>query len=209
MPDQAAWIAIVLSAAVLLLVLYAIRVLRHDRLTPTPPATSPLNEMEQACLETLQTVVAGDYRIISKAPIAELTGRQGKARQVGATVDFILYDDALQQTAAAIWLHQPGSKQQDQQRQLAEQAGIPVFRLQRKTSYSILEIRRLFGHLLKKPPPSPDDMVATISMEALHLCRRCQSRMHIKRASNGAQKGSLFWVCEKFPDCRQIELYID
>jgi len=206
MPDQTAWIAIVLTTAVLLLVLYTIRILQRDRST-AEPAVAPLNEMEQACLDTLQTVVAGDYRIISKAPIAELAAGNGK--QANLTVDFALFDDVRQQTTAALWLQQPGSKLQEQQQISVEQAGIPVFRLQRKTSYSILEMRQLLAPLLKKPLPTPDEMVATISMEALYLCQRCQSRMHIKRASSGTQKGTLFWVCEKYPDCRHIEPYAD
>jgi len=207
MPDQTAWIAIVLSTAVLLLVLYTIRMLRHDRPTAATAVAPPLNEMEQACLQTLQTVVAGEYRIICKAPIAELTAGYGK--QADQIVDFILYDDVQHQTAAAIWLQQPGHKLQAQLQKSAEQAGIPVFRLQRKTSYSILEMRQLLAPLLKKPLPTPDEMVATISMEALYLCQRCQSRMHIKRANSGTQKGTLFWVCEQYPDGRHIEPYAD
>lgn len=213
MPVQA--IAVVLTVLVLLVVLYAVRTLRHDKISSQGPRHEAaggvgLNEIEQACLESLTTVVGGDYRIISKAPIADLVeGKANTPQHRGAVADFILYDDSGEHAVAAIWLHQPDNKQQAEQRRLVENTGIRVFQLQRKTSYSIMEIRRLLEPLLKKPLPSPDELVATISMEALRLCPRCQSRMHIRRAASGPQKGTLFWVCEKYPACRQLELYIE
>jgi hypothetical protein len=213
MPVQA--IVVVLTVLVLLVVIYAVRTLRHDRLSsqqsPRHEAAGEagLNEMEQACLKSLTAVVGNDYRIICKVSVADLVAANIPQQHKGAIADFVLYDDSGEHAVAAIWLQQPGNKQQAEQRRLVENSGIRVFQLQRKTSYSIMEIRNLLEPLLKKPPPSPDELVATISMEALHLCQRCQSRMHIRRAASGPQKGTLFWGCEKYPACRQLELYIE
>jgi len=212
MPVQA--IAVVLTVLVLLVVLYAVRTLRHDRLSSQglrheAAGEAGLNEMEQACLKSLTAVVGDDYRVICKVPVAGLVAGNIPQQHRGAIADFILYDDSGEHAVATIWLHQPDNKRQTEQRRLVENSGIRVFQLQRKTSYSIMEIRSLLEPLLKKPLPSPDELVATISMEALRLCRRCQSRMHIRRAASGPQKGTLFWVCEKHPACRQIELYIE
>ncbi|WP_018295234.1 DUF2726 domain-containing protein [Mariprofundus ferrooxydans] len=212
MPVQA--IAVVLTVLVLLVVIYTVRTLRHDRLSSQgsrheAAGEGGLNEMEQACLKSLTAVVGDDYRVICKVPVADLVAGNIPQQHKGAIADFVLYNDSGEHAVAAIWLQQPDNKQQAEQRRLVENSGIRVFQLQRKTSYSIMEIRNLLESLLKKNLPSPDELVATISMEALHLCRRCQSRMHIRRAASGPQKGTLFWVCEKYPACRQLELYIE
>jgi hypothetical protein len=174
-----------------------------------------LTEPEFACFNMLHEVACKEYYVMAKVSLRDLAVvRRGVDKQLFKKVsgkhhhvDFVLCARKNMSVICAIELHDLSYDDDVGPSDLLEQVGIPVFSLPRKTNYSTLEIRKILQPFLKAPPPSPDEMVATISMEAFRSCKKCETRMMLKRARSGKHKGTLFWVCGKYPECRTIELF--
>ena len=226
------WIALALGFAVLVVVIRATCLLRKDKAhapaalsqqhkQPDHSSTSPcqplhengLNEVEQACLRTLQSVVGETLQVRCKQPVAALISKQLQPRLQSLAdkqlqhIDFVLVQPQRETAMCAIQLRQPGPEQHQQLFELLNKSGVRVFELRRKSRYSVSALRQLLQPVLQHTPPSPDELAATISMQAFRLCRQCESRMLLKRARSGKHHGTLFWVCSKYPDCRFVELY--
>ncbi len=190
----------------------------REHSTPVPVSGKDipplLTEPELACFNRLYEVAGKEYHIMAKVALSDLAiVKRGVDRSLLEKVskehhhiDFVLCTRDNMAVACAIELQDLGSTEIGPT-ELLQQVGIPVFKLPRKTSYSMPEIRELLNPFLKEAPPTPDQMVATISMEAFRSCKTCQTRMVLKRAKSGKYKGTLFWVCGKYPECRTIELF--
>jgi len=173
-----------------------------------------LTEPELACFNQLYDVAGKEFHVMAKVALSDLAiVKRGVDRTLLEKVsrnhhhiDFVLCTRENMSVSCAIELQDLGSKEIGPA-ELLQQVGIPVFKLPRRTSYSMPEIREILSPFLKEAPPSPDQMVATISMEAFRTCKKCQTRMVLKRAKSGKYKGTLFWVCGKYPGCRTIELF--
>ena len=207
------WIAITLAVVVGFVLL---KVLRGKPGKPLPlQADSPLMQtaepslsvVEQCCLQTLQQVAGGEYNIRTKVPIHELATRP--AAPSSQRLDFVLFNNKNHQPACAVQLRSATGSDESQMEQLLNKARIPLYRLPRKSSYSVSSIRDLLNAHLQAPTPSPEEMIATISMKAFRLCKKCDSQMELKRASAGPHKGMLFWVCKDHPTCSGVELYTE
>jgi hypothetical protein len=122
-------------------------------------------------------------------------------------VDFILCSKDNLAVVCAIELGDASGHRDFTLGDFLHELGILYFRLPVKTSYSMPEIRGMLEPILKERPPTPDEMVATVSMEAYRACKTCKSRMVLKRAKSGKYKGVLFWVCGRYPECKTIELF--
>ncbi|MFQ5518966.1 MAG: hypothetical protein ACE5E3_03085 [Mariprofundus sp.] len=229
MSSQTAWIAVILGIAVLLVLIQTVRLLRQDKSAPAtitppidtfdPPARLALNEIELACQDTLNAVAGNACDIRPKLILAEVLPKNIAAEQsdierpdieqavLNSVVDFVLFKQGDQAPFCAIQIQNPANIHQEKQRELLTSSDLPVFQLRRKTSYPIIKIQRLVQPWLSAPSVSPDDMVATISMQAFRECKSCNARMHVQRATAGPHKGMLFWVCSKYPQCRSVELY--
>jgi len=175
---------------------------------------SLLTEPELACFNKLYEVAGKEFHVMAKVALSDLAiVKRGVDRALLEKVsrnhhhiDFVLCTRESMSVSCAIELQDLGRKDIGLG-DLLIQVGIPVFKLPRKTSYSMPEIRKILEPFLKEAPPSPDQMVATISMEAFRSCKQCQTRMVLKRAKSGKYKGTLFWVCGKYPECRTMELF--
>ena len=224
--SQSEWIALGLGLLVLIVLAQTILLLRKDKQrlaaapapaqqkTSTPkPKPSPLNEVELACLRTLTTVAAHEFNIKPRIPLASIISPtlmpQLADTDVDNNVDFVLFHPRKGTAIAAIQLRNPSAGHHDKQYDVLKKSGIRVIELRRKSNYSIIKMRDILKPLLQQSPPTPDEMVATISMQAYKLCCRCESPMSIKRARSGKHQGTLFWVCNKYPDCRFVELYTE
>jgi hypothetical protein len=226
MLEQFEWLVIVLSVIVLIILVKVLRLTRHDKtlihaqiavseqpIAEEPALTRQLNEVEQACFQRLDEVAGREFDISNRVPLAQLLADKAKSRKINndllqQTIDFVLFRRDEQSISYAIQLQNPANGFLSSQRKILEQAGIRVFQLPRKTNYSTVEIRKILSPFLNTPPPSPDQMTATITMEAYRVCKRCNTPMELKRAKTGKHKGTLFWRCRKYPECRHVELFV-
>ncbi len=223
----AGWIILGMILLLLVLVPVGLMISRRRKRPSLPPGNGRipeavsgddipplLTEPELACFNRLYEVAGKEFHVMAKVALSDLAiVKRGvdralleKVAREHHHVDFVLCTRENMSVVCAIELQDLGSHELGPA-DLLQQVGIPVFKLPRKTSYSMPEIREMLTPFLKEPPPSPDQMVATISMEAFRSCKKCQTRMVLKRAKSGKYKGTLFWVCGKYPECRTIELF--
>ena len=177
---------------------------------------SLLTPPELACFNTLHTVAGKEYHVMAKVSLTDIAVvKQGVdkamlervAKKGLRDVDFILCSKDSLAVACAIELGESSRHGDLTLGDFLHELGIPYFRLPVKTSYSVPEIRGMLEPFLKEKPPTPDEMVATMSMEAYRACKQCKSRMALKRAKSGKYQGMLFWVCNRYPECKSIELF--
>ncbi|ATX80083.1 Protein of unknown function (DUF2726) [Mariprofundus aestuarium] len=205
-----AWIAIILTLIVAVVVIKLLekrrKVAPQDEQPIIQPTVVQLSIVEQCCLQTLQQVAGAEFDIRNKVALNRLSSSDaGNSNQV---LDFALFSKKSGKPACVIQLKSPAGNEASAMEQALEQANIALYRLPRRSSYSITDMRDLLHAHIEAPPPSPDEMLATLSMRAFRLCKKCHSEMALKRANNGPHKGMLFWVCEGYPDkCSGVELY--
>jgi len=177
---------------------------------------SLLTPPELACFNTLHVVAGKEYHVMAKVSLSDIAVvKQGvdkalldRVSKKGVRdVDFILCSKDNLAVVCAIELGDASGHRDFTLGDFLHELGILYFRLPVKTSYSMPEIRGMLEPILKERPPTPDEMVATVSMEAFRACKTCKSRMVLKRAKSGKYKGVLFWVCGRYPECKTIELF--
>ena len=212
-----------LGLAILIIVVLTVLLMRRKK-SSFPVQEVSKNEIpslltvpELACFNTLDTVAGKDYYIMAKVSLSDIAvvkkgvdqSRLKKASK--SHIDFILCDRTTLAVICAIELEDAttaAAHKDTRSADLLQDVGIMVFRLPVKTNYSMPEIQQILTPYLKGQSPSPDEMVATVSMEAFRSCKNCNSRMVLKRAKSGKYKGVLFWVCSQHPKCKTFELFI-
>ena len=212
-----------LGLAILIIVILTVLLMRRKK-SALPIQEVSKNDIpslltvpELACFNTLDTVAGKDYYIMAKVSLSDIAvvkkgvdqSRLKKASK--SHIDFILCDRTTLAVICAIELEDAttaASHKDTRSADLLQEVGIVVFRLPVKTNYSMPEIQQMLTPYLKGQSPSPDEMVATVSMEAFRSCKNCNSRMVLKRAKSGKYKGVLFWVCSQHPKCKTFELFI-
>ncbi|MDQ6999087.1 MAG: DUF2726 domain-containing protein [Mariprofundus sp.] len=178
-----------------------------DQRTALDLEAPQLSTVEQCCLQTLQQVAGTEYYIRHKLTLGEICPSAKSSQQL---VDFSLYGKKDSNVHCVVQLQNPATHHEaDALAETLEQAGIALYLLPRKSSYSILKMRETLQEHLKKPIPSSNEMISTISMQSFRSCPQCQSQMKLKRSTSGSYKGALFWVCAAYPDCDGVELYTD
>jgi len=217
------WEMMALGLAGVIILILAILLLRKKK--PAIPIQevsqndipSLLTEPELACFNTLDTVAGKDYYIMAKVSLSDIAvvkkgvDQSRLKRAAKSHIDFILCDRTTLAVVCAVELEDIGaaaSGKDTRSADLLQEVGVKVFHLPVKTTYSMPEIQNILTPYLKGQSPSPDEMVATVSMEAFRSCKNCQSRMVLKRAKSGKYKGVLFWVCSNYPKCKTFELFI-
>jgi hypothetical protein len=225
--SQTTWVILGLGLLIVIVLIQTILLSRRSKKSKLPESNgsipvmvnsadvpSLLTEPELACFNKLYEVAGKEFHVMAKVALSDLAiVKRGVDRALLEKVsrnhhhiDFVLCTRESMSVSCAIELQDLARKDVGPS-ELLMQVGIPVFKLPRKTSYSLPEIRKILEPFLKEAPPSPDQMVATISMEAFRSCKKCQTRMVLKRAKSGKYKGTLFWVCGKYPECRTMELF--
>lgn len=222
--SQSQWIIAGSAAGILIIVLLAILVLRGRKKSgaPEPIAVSSadipplLTPPELACFNALYEVAGKEYHVMAKVSLSDIAiVKRGVDKQLLDKVakdhhhiDFVLCTRDTISVTCAIELQDASTIGKEVgPAEVLRQVGLPVFNLPRKTSYAATEVRKILAPFLKEKAPTPDEMVATISMEAFRVCNKCNTRMVLKRAKSGKYKGMLFWVCGRYPECRTIELF--
>jgi len=163
--------------------------------------------VEQCCLQTLQQVAGEEYHIRSKVALCVVASSHKKDAQ--QQLDFVLFSKKTSKATCVIQLQSVIKQDESAVDTALAKAGIRLYRLPRKSSYSISSIRQLLDSYLEKPAATPDEMIATISTKAFRQCKKCKSLMELKRASAGPHTGMLFWVCAEYPECASVELYTE
>ncbi|NWF37713.1 DUF2726 domain-containing protein [Mariprofundus sp. NF] len=214
MPDQAAIVAIILAALVAAVLIQLLRKkkgsnkgVQADMLPMMQATAGELSVVEQCCLQTLQQVAGEEYHIRSKVALCAVATSHKKDSQ--KLLDFVLFSKESSKAACVIQLQSVTQRDESSAEQALLKAGIRLYRLPRKSSYSISSIRQLLDSYLEKPVATPDEMIATISTKAFRQCKKCKSPMVLKRASAGPHTGMLFWVCAEYPECASVELYTE
>ncbi len=180
-------------------------------------AASLLALPELECFNALHLVAGREMHVMAKVALADIAiVRKGVDRKLleqvrrhgRDSVDFILcFKGSLNVACAVEFQDADAERRKVRASDILEQLGVPVFRLPRKTGYPVQELRPILEPFLREKNLSPDDMVATVSMEAFRTCRKCCARMVLKRAKSGKFKGMLFWVCGNYPECKSVELF--
>lgn len=214
MPDQAAIVAIILALLVVAVLIQLLRMKKggNKRVQPDvqpimQTSTEELSVVEQCCLQTLQQVAGEEYHIRSKVALCVVASSHKKDSQ--QLLDFVLFSKKSSKAACVIQLQSVAQRDESGVEQALLKAGIRLYQLPRKSSYSISSIRLLLDSYLEKPAATPDEMIATISTKAFRQCKKCKSPMALKRASAGPHTGMLFWVCPGYPECASVELYTE
>lgn len=225
--SNADWMMLSLGIALVVILILAVLLFRRGRGSATIPAQaaektdipSLLTQPELACFNTLKTVAGNEFYIMAKVSLSDIAvvkkgvdqarlkkaGKQGKRH-----IDFILCNKETLAVVCAIELGDAtaAGKKESHSADLLEEVGVMVFHMPVKTSYSVPEMQQALTPYLKGHQPSPDEMVATVSMEAFRSCKTCKARMILKRAKSGKYKGVLFWVCSNYPKCKTFELFV-
>jgi len=225
MLDQTDWMLIGIGIGAAVIIFETVLLLRRDRAegpgiaqgVPGRDVPSLLSSSELECFNALHLVVGKEMHVMAKVSLSDIgIIKKGvdkklleKARKYGERdVDFILCAKENLNVVCAIDLEDANyARKKIHATDLLEQLGVVVFRLPRKTSYSVHDLRQILEPFLREKAPSPDEMVATVSMEAFRTCKKCRTRMVLKRAKSGKYKGTLFWVCGKHPECNTVELF--
>ena len=161
---------------------------------------SLLTPPELACFNTLHMVAGKEYHVMAKVSLSDIAVvKQGVDKALMERVskkglrdvDFILCSKDTLSVACAIELGESSGHRDFTLGDFLHELGIPYF----------------LEPFMKERAPTPDEMVATVSMEAFRSCKTCKSRMVLKRAKSGKYKGVLFWVCSRYPECKTIELF--
>ncbi|MDT8376844.1 MAG: DUF2726 domain-containing protein [Mariprofundaceae bacterium] len=223
------WMILSLGIALLVILVLAVLLLRRRRGSATIPVQSAakndipslLTQSELACFNTLKAVAGNEFYIMAKVSLSDIAvvkkgvdqARLKRAAKQGKRhIDFILCNKESLAVICAIELEDAATaasrKRESHSADLLEEVGVVVFHMPVKTSYSIPEMQQALTPYLKGHQPSPDEMVATVSMEAFRSCKTCKARMVLKRAKSGKYKGVLFWVCSNYPKCKTFELFV-
>jgi len=227
--NNADWIIFSLGIALVVILILAIVLVRNRRGSATIPVQSAekndipslLTQPELACFNTLKSVAGSQFYIMAKVSLSDIAvvkkgvdqARLKKAAKQGKRhIDFILCNKDSLAVVCAIELEDAATaasgKRESHSADLLEEVGVMVFHMPVKTSYSVPEMQQALTPYLKGHQPSPDEMVATVSMEAFRSCKTCKERMVLKRAKSGKYKGVLFWVCSSYPKCKTFELFV-
>jgi hypothetical protein len=223
------WMMLSLGTSLVVILILALLLIRRRRDSATIPAQSAekndipslLTQPELACFNTLKTVAGNEFYIMAKVSLSDIAvvkkgvdqARLKKAAKQGKRhIDFILCNKETLAVICAIELENAATaasgKKDHHSADLLEEVGVMVFHMPVKTSYSVPEMQQALTPYLKSNQPSPDEMVATVSMEAFRSCKTCKARMVLKRAKSGKYKGVLFWVCSNYPKCKTFELFL-
>ncbi|MCF7820851.1 MAG: DUF2726 domain-containing protein [Mariprofundaceae bacterium] len=223
------WMVLSLGIALVVILVLIVLLLRRRKDSTAIPVQSIskndipslLTQPELACFNTLRTVAGDEFYIMAKVSLSDIAvvkkgvdqARLKKAAKQGKRhIDFILCNKESLAVICAIELEDAAtaakSKKNTPSADLLEEVGVMVFHLPVKTSYSVPEMQQALTPYLKGHQPSPDEMVATVSMEAFRSCKTCKARMVLKRAKSGKYKGVLFWVCSSYPKCKTFELFV-
>jgi len=215
MPDQTIIIAAIAITLAVVVAVVLIKVLRKNKGDESSQPIQPmmqtpsgqLSVVEQCCLQTLQQVAGEEYNIRSKVALCVIAESHKKDAQ--QLLDFVLFSKKTSKATCVIQLQSVLKHDESAVNAALSRAGISLYRLPRKSSYSISSIRELLESYMEKPVATPDEMIATISTKAFRQCKKCKSPMELKRASGGPHTGMLFWVCIDYPECASVELYTE
>jgi len=193
---------------------------------------------ERSFMGALDKIVGERYRIFAKVRLADIIhvqrGLSASARQSAFNrisrkhLDFVICDSRDLSIVGAVELddkshRKTGRQERDQFLDKAlEAAGVPIFRVKAKSTYSIKEVSSDLDSAFKMSMgvQSEDNQVSIDAMQvsdekqinettdnsnagtAAPVCPKCGGELIERLATKGQYAGQKFWGCSNFPKCK-------
>ena len=133
-------------------------------------------------------------------------------------VDFLLYDPQTLRPLLGIELDDKSHQRKDHQERdcfkngVFSATGLPLARVPVRHSYQVFKLNQF---LQKKAGLSPDevDSEAQSTTDVIvavdePICPKCGTKMVLRTATRGSNKGNQFWGCTDYPRCKGIRPYV-
>ncbi len=173
-----------------------------------------LSAAELSFFRVLQQSVKEDLVICPKVRLADLfmvpqaEGSQAWRNKIDRKhVDFLLCEPATMRPRLGIELDDSShAKQKRQERDqlveaVFEAAQLPLLRVPATRTYSVLEITEQIHLNLAQGENSP--LVEPQFHQGVPICPKCGIKMVERTASKGTRRGTRFWGCQNYPQCRE------
>ncbi len=172
-----------------------------------------LSPAELSFYHVLRLAAGEGYAISCKVGLADIFyvaqqgGRMAWHNKIDRKhVDFLLLNAQTMLPIAGIELDDASHDRQDRQErdafvdQVFEAAGLPLFHMPARRAYSVEDIQQSLGMLFGMAPPAA---TVTVAAGATPTCPRCGIPMVVRTAKKGEYRGSQFWGCPNYPQCRE------
>ena len=130
-------------------------------------------------------------------------------------IDFLICESSDMRPVVAIELDDASHNREDRRErdefvdEALAAASLPLLRVPPRSQYSRQDIVAQLGPILMATPPSPPQQ-DSLPKEAhpqdaeAPLCPKCGIPMVVRTAGKGKHKGSQFYGCQNFPQCREM-----
>lgn len=139
-------------------------------------------------------------------------------------VDFLICDSTTMHPLMGIELDDKSHQRADRQTrdefvdQVFKASGLSILHIPAKRSYVVAEVAAQLAPFLGFTATSsvasvhiraemPVKTATNISQTEAPICPKCSSAMILRTAKNGANAGSQFWGCSKYPSCKTMLPY--
>ncbi|MFZ5814456.1 MAG: DUF2726 domain-containing protein, partial [Bacillota bacterium] len=170
-----------------------------------------LSPAELSFYHVLRLAAGEQYAISCKVGLSDIfyvaqkDGRMSWHNKIDRKhVDFLLCNAQSMLPIAGIELDDASHYREDRYERDAfvdevfQAAGLPLFHMPARRSYSVEELRESLGEVLTMAPPAA---TVTVAKGETPTCPRCGVPM-VRRAAR--KNGSPFWGCKNYPQCREI-----
>lgn len=182
-----------------------------------------LSPAERSFFGVLQQVIGDRGVLLAKVRLADLLfvpkgdGDTGFRNRISLKhVDFVLCHPKTIQPLAAIELDDSShstAKQQEKdqfQDEAFAAAELPLLRFTARRQYDPRQIATRLEPLLTGPAQlAPPVIQSEHTTDQPPRCPKCDTQMVLRTASRGASKGSQFYACPNFPQCRTTQPVAD
>ncbi|MCA9040048.1 MAG: DUF2726 domain-containing protein [Planctomycetaceae bacterium] len=88
--------------------------------------------------------------------------------------------------------------------EICEATGLPILHIRAAKTYVISELRTQIDSLVEHRMTVGNELPQLKPNIEAPLCPQCQSEMKLRTATKGKQKGTQFWGCQNYPNCKSI-----
>jgi len=194
----------------------------------TPAELNFLNTLEQSLNE--------NFKVYGKVRVADIiepkNGLEGKARQSALNrisskhVDFVICNARSLAIEMVIELDDSSHERRDRIARDAfldaalAAAHVPIVRFSVKRAYTLRELQtKLGGFVVSAQEPvqgkavevaEPEPVIAKPApVNDVEGCATCGSDMKLREKKSGDEAGKKFWVCTRYPECRNVVPYVE
>lgn len=176
-----------------------------------------LTDSEKSFLGVLKSVVPDHLLIALKPRLGDVLyvprGTEGKRSHTNRInqkhLDFLLCDSRSLNPVLAIELDDQSHQRSDRQSRdefvdsALKAADIPILHVRASRAYVPLEVKQQIESLLLAEIP-PDTAVFDAADDETPTCPQCGTVMVRRVAKKSPRKGTAFWGCSNYPNCKGI-----